>query len=275
MKQLIFAGLLSLLFPKSVTAQTFQEVNYTPEKTQFALFAPNDAKRVTLRIYEEGQGGKAVKTVKMKRTADEQWTTTVRGDLMGKFYTFDVGLGECPGVFAKAVGVNGKRGAIISLRPVTKSPADLVIYEMHHRDFSIARSDARYKGKFLALTEPWAISHLKELGVNAVHILPSYDYGSIDETRLSDNKYNWGYDPVNYNVPEGGYSTDPYRPDVRIREFKQMVKALHDAGIRVILDVVYNSNFQRTTPTISIGLQIKDNTATAQAAAMRPPPTVL
>jgi pullulanase len=208
-----------------------------------------------------------VKTVKMKRTADEQWTTTVRGDLMGKFYTFDVGLGECPGVFAKAVGVNGKRGAIISLpatdpegwssdtRPVTKSPADLVIYEMHHRDFSIARSDARYKGKFLALTEPWAISHLKELGVNAVHILPSYDYGSIDETRLSDNKYNWGYDPVNYNVPEGGYSTDPYRPDVRIREFKQMVKALHDAGIRVILDVVYNhtydiehSNFQRTYP---------------------------
>ena len=267
MKQLIFAGLLSLLFPKSVTAQTFQEVNYTPEKTQFALFAPNDAKRVTLRIYEEGQGGKAVKTVKMKRTADEQWTTTVRGDLMGKFYTFDVGLGECPGGFAKAVGVNGKRGAIISLpatdpegwssdtRPVTKSPADLVIYEMHHRDFSIARSDARYKGKFLALTEPWAISHLKELGVNAVHILPSYDYGSIDETRLSDNKYNWGYDPVNYNVPEGGYSTDPYRPDVRIREFKQMVKALHDAGIRVILDVVYNhtydiehSNFQRTYP---------------------------
>ena len=267
MKQLIFAGLLSLLFPKSVTAQTFQEVNYTPEKTQFALFAPNDAKRVTLRIYEEGQGGKAVKTVKMKRTADEQWTTTVRGDLMGKFYTFDGGLGECPGVFAKAVGVNGKRGAIISLpatdpegwssdtRPVTKSPADLVIYEMHHRDFSIARSDARYKGKFLALTEPWAISHLKELGVNAVHILPSYDYGSIDETRLSDNKYNWGYDPVNYNVPEGGYSTDPYRPDVRIREFKQMVKALHDAGIRVILDVVYNhtydiehSNFQRTYP---------------------------
>ena len=267
MKQLIFAGLLSLLFPKSVTAQTFQEVNYTPEKTQFALFAPNDAKRVTLRIYEEGQGGKAVKTVKMKRTADEQWTTTVRGDLMGKFYTFDVGLGECPGVFAKAVGVNGKRGAIISLpatdpegwssdtRPVTKSPADLVIYEMHHRDFSIARSDAQYKGKFLALTEPWAISHLKELGVNAVHILPSYDYGSIDESRLSDNKYNWGYDPVNYNVPEGGYSTDPYRPDVRIREFKQMVKALHDAGIRVILDVVYNhtydiehSNFQRTYP---------------------------
>ena len=265
----MFATLLSFLFPKPAAAQDFHfnEVNYTPEKTQFVLFAPNDAKRVTLRLYRYGQGGKAVKTIKMQRTANEQWQADVRGNLMGQFYTFDVGLGECPGVFAKAVGVNGKRGAIVDLRatdpegwaqdrhPVTKSPADLVIYEMHHRDFSIARPDARYKGKFLALTEPWAISHLKELGVNAVHILPSYDYGSVDETRLSDNKYNWGYDPVNYNVPEGGYSTDPYAPEVRIREFKQMVKALHDAGIRVILDVVYNhtydiehSNFQRTYP---------------------------
>jgi pullulanase len=126
---------------------------------------------------------------------------------------------------------------------------------MHHRDFSIARPEAKHKGKFLALTEPWAISHLKQLGVNAVHILPSYDYGSVDETRLSENKYNWGYDPVNYNVPEGSYATDPYHPEARIREFKQMVQALHQAGIRVILDVVYNhtydiehSNFQRTYP---------------------------
>ena len=256
-----------MLLPKTVAAQTFKEVDYTPEKTVFSLFAPNDAKKVTVRIYKEGLGGKAVKTIKMNRTADEQWTATVKGDLMGKFYTFDVGRGECPGVFAKAVGVNGKRGAIIDMaktnpehwccdeHPVTKSPADLVIYEMHHRDFSIAREDAQYPGKFLALTEPWAIDHLKDLGVNAIHILPSYDYGSVDETRLSDNKYNWGYDPVNYNVPEGGYSTDPYQPEVRIREFKQMVKALHEAGIRVILDVVYNhtydiehSNFQRTYP---------------------------
>jgi pullulanase len=267
MKKLIFAGLLSLLFPHKVVAQLFQEVNYAPEKTQFTLFAPNDAKKVTLRIYEEGLSGKTLKTVSMKRTANEQWTATVKGDLMGKFYTFDMGRGECPGVFAKAVGVNGKRGAIVNLkatdpegwaqdqRPVCKSPADLVIYEMHHRDFSINRADAKYPGKFMALTEPWAISHLKELGVNAIHILPSYDYGSVDETRLSDNKYNWGYDPVNYNVPEGSYATDPYVPEVRIREFKQMVKALHDAGIRVILDVVYNhtydiehSNFQRTYP---------------------------
>ena len=265
--KLVFASILSMLLPQKVAAQPFQEVVYSPEKTVFTLFAPNDAKQVVVRIYDEGLGGKAKKSVKMKRIANEQWQTTVKGDLMGKFYTFDMGLGECPGVFAKAVGVNGKRGAIIDFsktdpegwnqdqHPVTKSPADLVIYEMHHRDFSINRKDAKYPGKFMALTEPWAISHLKELGVNAIHILPSYDYGSVDETRLSDNKYNWGYDPVNYNVPEGGYSTDPYKPEVRIREFKQMVKALHEAGIRVILDVVYNhtydiehSNFQRTYP---------------------------
>ena len=267
MKKLLFARLVSLLLPKTMAAQAFQEVSYTPQQTQFSLFAPNDAKKVTVRIYNQGKDGKAVKTVKMSRTGNEQWQATVKGDLMGKFYTFDIGKGECPGVFAKAVGVNGKRGAIIDMantnprgwdsdsRPVMKSPADLVVYEMHHRDFSIAREDAQYKGKFLALTEPWAIDHLRELGVNAIHILPSYDYGSVDETRLDTPQYNWGYDPVNYNVPEGGYSTDPYNPEVRIREFKEMVKALHDADIRVILDVVYNhtydierSNFQRTYP---------------------------
>ena len=246
---------------------SFKEVTYAPEATTFRLFAPNNAKKVVVRIYNQGKDGKAVKTVKMTRTGNEQWQATVQGDLMGKFYTFDMGKGECPGVFAKAVGVNGKRGAIINMantnpqgwdndcRPVMKSPVDLVVYEMHHRDFSIAREDARYKGKFLALTEPWAIEHLKTLGVNAIHILPSYDYGSVDETRLDTPQYNWGYDPVNYNVPEGGYSTDPYQPEVRVREFKQMVQALHKAGIRVILDVVYNhtydiehSNFQRTYP---------------------------
>ena len=268
MKKLILAILLTMA-TTSIQAQDFKfnEVAYTPSQTTFTLFAPNDAKKVVVRIYQDGAGGKAQKTIKMQRSGHELWQATVKGDLMGKFYTFDVGLGECPGVFAKAVGVNGKRGAIIDMsktnpahwccdaHPVVKSPADLVIYEMHHRDFSIARPDAKYPGKFLALSEPWAIEHLKALGVNAIHILPSYDYGSVDETRLSDNKYNWGYDPVNYNVPEGGYSTDPYKPEVRIREFKQMVKTLHDAGIRVILDVVYNhtydiehSNFQRTYP---------------------------
>ena len=249
-----------------MTAQQFNEVQYTPEKTTFTLFAPQQAKSVKVRLYKEGQGGKALKTIKMVYQ-NGRWRAEVKGDMKGRFYTFDMGRGECPGVFAKAVGVNGQRGAIITLgntdpenwhndqRPVTKSPADLVVYELHHRDFSIARPEAKHPGKFLALTEPWAIEHLKALGVNAIHILPSYDYGSVDETRLNQPQYNWGYDPVNYNVPEGSYSTDPYRPEVRIREFKQMVQALHKAGIRVILDVVYNhtydiehSNFQRTYP---------------------------
>ena len=262
--------LLSLFMLISVAASaqdfSFNEMTYSPEATTFRLFAPATAKRVVVRIYKNGIGGKALQSVKMQY-AGGLWTATVKGDLMGRFYTFDIGRGECPGVFAKAVGVNGQRGAIIHAgqtspdawdadrRPVVKSPADLIVYELHHRDFSIARPDAKYPGKFLALTEPWAINHLKQLGVNAVHILPSYDYGSVDETRLSDNKYNWGYDPVNYNVPEGGYSTDPYNPVARILEFKQMVQALHQAGIAVILDVVYNhtydiehSNFQRTYP---------------------------
>ncbi len=267
MKKIVLC-LLFVTMQTLVTAHDFRfdEMTYSPEKTVFRLFAPTDAKGVKVRIYKDGMGGKALKTVEMK-LQDSLWIAEIQGDLRGRFYTFDMGRGECPGVFAKAVGVNGKRAAIITMsdtnpegwtadqRPVCKSPADLVIYEMHHRDFSIARPDAQYPGKFLALTEPWAIDHLKSLGVNAIHILPSYDYGSVDETRLADNKYNWGYDPVNYNVPEGGYSTDPYRPDIRIREFKQMVHALHKAGIRVILDVVYNhtydidhSNFQRTYP---------------------------
>ncbi|MCR4583284.1 MAG: type I pullulanase [Prevotella sp.] len=271
MKKLLIAGLLSVLLPGAAAAQNFmfREMVYSPEKTTFNLFAPSSARRVTLRLYNSGEEGKGrpVKTVRMKSAGKDLWTADVKGDLMGKFYTFDTGYGETPGVFAKAVGVNGRRAAIIDMeqtnpeqwtsdqRPVTKCPADLVVYELHHRDFSIARSNAQYPGKFLALTEPWAISHLKALGVNAVHILPSYDYGSVDETRLAEPQYNWGYDPVNYNVPEGSYSTDPYSPSARIGEFKQMVQALHQAGIRVILDVVYNhtydiahSNFQRTYP---------------------------
>ena len=267
MRRILFAILLAMT-TVITNAQSFDfnEVECRPEATTFQLFAPVSARRVIVRIYNDGIGGKPVKTVKMKLVGDV-WQATVKGNLLGKYYTFDMGKGECPGVFAKAVGVNGQRGAIVNLvktdpddwccdaHPVIKSPADLVVYEMHHRDFSIARQDAKYPGKFLALTEPWAIDHLKALGVNAVHILPSYDYGSVDETRLNMPQYNWGYDPVNYNVPEGGYSTDPYDPTCRIREFKQMVQALHKAGIAIILDVVYNhtydidhSNFQRTYP---------------------------
>ena len=244
----------------SIQAQDFKfdEMSYSPEQTVFKLFAPNNAK-CTVKV------GK--KKVKMTKAGDCLWTATVKGDLKGQPYVFNTGHGDTPGVFAKAVGTNGKEAYILDLattnpvgwesdqRPVVKSPVDLIVYEMHHRDFSIARPDAKYPGKFLALTEPWAIKHLKDLGINAVHILPSYDYGSVDESRLNEPQYNWGYDPVNYNVPEGGYSTDPSKPEVRIREFKQMVQALHKAGIRVILDVVYNhtynidnSNFQKTYP---------------------------
>ena len=263
----ILTGLLAAMLPAG-GAQTFNEADYTPEQTTFRLFAPDNAKTVKLRIYKAGHKGRPERTVTMERTAADTWTATVTGNLMGRFYTFDTGRGECAGIFAKAVGVNGQRAAIIDMdktdpagwnddrRPVVKSPADLVIYEMHHRDYSIdASSGIANGGKFLALTDPKAITHLKELGVNAVHILPSFDYASVDETRLSTPQYNWGYDPVNYNVPDGSYSTDPYKPETRIREFKQMVQALHKAGIRVILDVVYNhtfnidgSNFQRTYP---------------------------
>lgn len=280
----ISLSLMLSAIPQLLMAQdTFGEMIYTKVKTLFKLNAPTTVnldgmtgattqidkkKQVEIHIYEDGQGGKAIKTIKMKASGENRWEATVKGDLKGKFYTFDIGKGETPGVFAKAVGVNGMRGAIVDMaetnpqgwendqRPVIQSPADLVIYEMHWRDFSIdVSSGLKNKGKFLALTEPKAIEHLKSLGVNAVHILPSFDYASVDETKLDTPQYNWGYDPKNYNVPEGSYSTDPYNPVTRIKEFKQMVQALHKAGIRVILDVVYNhtfnidhSNFQLTYP---------------------------
>lgn len=280
----ISLSLMLSAIPQLLMAQdTFGEMIYTKVKTLFKLNAPTTVnldgmtgattqidkkKQVEIHIYEDGMGGKAIKTIKMKASGENRWEATVKGDLKGKFYTFDIGKGETPGVFAKAVGVNGMRGAIVDMaetnpqgwendqRPVIQSPADLVIYEMHWRDFSIdVSSGLKNKGKFLALTEPKAIEHLKNLGVNAVHILPSFDYASVDETKLDTPQYNWGYDPKNYNVPEGSYSTDPYNPVTRIKEFKQMVQALHKAGIRVILDVVYNhtfnidhSNFQLTYP---------------------------
>lgn len=285
LKSIILTAIAAVGLGHKAEAQNlFDEMVYNVKQTVFHLNSPTRAsiqsdqmpkaakQQVIIRLYNEGLGGKPFKTVKMKKDGENRWKAVVKGDLKGKFYTFDCGLGETPGVFAKAVGVNGQRGAIVQnsnssgyhvylegwendTQLQTKSPADLVIYEMHHRDFSIARPDAKHPGKFLALTEPWAINHLKKLGVNAVHILPSFDFGSVDETKLDKPQYNWGYDPVNYNVPEGGYSTDPYNPATRIVEFKQMVQALHKAGIRVILDVVYNhtfnldhSNFQKTWP---------------------------
>lgn len=281
-KQLIALCFALLGVQKMAAQKTFDEMVYSKNQTIFNLNAPTtkdglagiDKQRkvnkpsVKLRIYNDGIGGKTVKTVKMKRNGQDRWTASVKGDLKGKYYTFDISRGETPGVFAKAVGVNGQRGAVVDLsdtnpvgwaqdnRVPTQSTHDIIIYEMHHRDFSIdASSGLQYKGKFLALTEPKAIKHLKSLGITAVHVLPSFDYASVDETHLDENKYNWGYDPLNFNVPEGSYSTNPYEPTARIREFKQMVQALHKAGIRVFLDVVYNhtfdmdgSGFQRTYP---------------------------
>ena len=266
LKYSIFTLMTTFLLALTVQAQSvFNEVSYSPKQTTFKLNAP---KKPTLRIYEAGRGGNAIKKIKMKQTAENVWEATVSGDLKGKFYTFDIGRGETPGVFAKAVGINGHRGAIIDMqttnpsgwnsdhRLALKSPADLIIYEMHHRDFSIDPSSGLVnKGKFLALTEQKAIRHLKELGINAVHILPSFDFASIDEANTTTPQYNWGYDPQNYNVPEGSYSFDAEQPTRRILEFKQMVQALHKAGIRIILDVVYNhtfdikgGNFDRTFP---------------------------
>jgi len=266
-----------------VKSGSVQEVVYSPAQTQFSLWSPN-ADSVRLNLYEAGEGGQPLFSQLLKRQKDGSWSGVVKGDWSGKFYTFLVSdqnliyeQEETPGIFAVAVGVNGRRGAIIDMRatdpegwsndhrPAMDKTADAIIYELHHRDFSIDPSSGiEHRGKFLALTEhgthspeglTTGIDHLIELGVTHVQILPSYDYGSIDETRLSDNRYNWGYDPVNYNVPEGGYSSDPYDPASRIREFKQMVQALHEAGIRVILDVVYNhtydvahSNFTQTVP---------------------------
>lgn len=257
------------------------EMVYTPKSTNFMLWAPT-AEAVKVNIFDEGLDSKVVNSVKMRRGDNGQWMAEIDEDLNGKFYTFNVcidgkWLDDTPGVMAKAVGVNGKRAAILDLnstdpegwendkRPELKSFNDIILYEMHHRDFSLdSLSGINNKGKFLALTEEGTrniygqttgIDHLKELGITHVHILPSYDYASVDETKLDTPQYNWGYDPQNYNVPDGSYSTDPYKPEVRIREFKQMVQSLHRAGIRVIMDVVYNhtfntehSNFELTVP---------------------------
>lgn len=249
--------------------------------THFTLWSPK-ADAAEVKIYDTDRNTQAVRTLAMKRGDNGTWRASVPEKLYGKFYTFAVTvngkkLDETPGIWAKAVGTNGHRAAIIDMAatnpqgwdkdrgPKLDNITDAVLYEMHHRDFSIDPSSGIvHKGKFLALTEPdtkspqgrsTGIDHLKELGVTHVHILPSYDYNSVDEANLPSNQYNWGYDPYNYNAPEGSYSTDPANPSVRIREMKEMVKALHDAGIGVVMDVVYNhtadndaSNFSLTAP---------------------------
>ena len=235
------------------------ECLYSPAKTQFAFWS-NVAEQMEVLIYDEANSDLG-ETVALKKGENDFWTASVKGDLAGKYYTvrsFQNGewTPEAPGIFAKAVSINGKRAAIIDLkatnpedfdkdvRPAMPDPTDIVVYETHLRDFTMSpNSGIEHKGKFLALTEEAPLKYLRELGITHLQILPMFDYGSIDETTLDQNRYNWGYDPVNYNAPDGGYSTNPYDPACRIREAKQMIQALHKAGIRVIMDVVYNHTY--------------------------------
>lgn len=242
------------------------ELTYSAQSSKFRVWTPT-ATKVKILLYDNGNEGGAYKTLDMSRSEKGTWTLKVNEDLKGKFYTFQIKIGEkwleeTPGMWVKATGVNGKRAAIINfadtnpadwendVRPPLKNFTDIMLYEVHMRDFSMAsNSGMKHKGKFLAFTErgtknsfgeATGIDHLKELGITHVHLLPVFDFASVDETKLNENKYNWGYDPVNYNVPEGSYSTNPYNPVTRIREFKQMIQSLHQSGIRVIMDVVYN-----------------------------------
>jgi len=252
--------------------------------TTFSLWAPEaDSVRINLyKPYKNGREGALVDVASMTPSDDGTWQYHASKRLENYGYTFQTcysGKWQKPtvGIFAKAVGINGHRAYAVNMRDTDPQgwtadapqghlrPDQTVIYEMHHRDFSADESSGmRYKGKYLALTEtgtrnkeglPTGIDHLKQLGVTHIHLLPSFDYASVDESKRNSKQYNWGYDPQNYNVPEGSYSTDPADPECRIREFKRMVKSLHDNGFRVVLDVVYNhtfdvenSNFQLTAP---------------------------
>ncbi|WP_244834032.1 type I pullulanase [Clostridium sp. BJN0001] len=244
---------------------------YTPEKTDFVLWAPV-AESVYLNLY--GTNGKtykcpAEKKIEMKKEDNGIWKASVDGDLDGCYYNYIVKNNgkenEVTDPYAKAVGVNGKRSMVVNLeetnpegwnedkRPELKNPTDATIYEMHIRDFSIDENSGvsiEYRGKYEGVWQKsntvsgtdikTGIDHLKELGINTVQIMPSFDFRSIDETKDDNSQYNWGYDPQNYSVPEGSYSMNPYDGKMRITEFKEMVKELHKNGIKVIMDVVYN-----------------------------------
>ena len=241
---------------------------YTPEKTAFRVWAPT-ADTVTLNLYGSGTPGTDDLVEQLPMTADVNgtWIAEKEGDLNGTYYTYLVSVGgnenEACDPYARTTGVNGKRAMILDLASTnpdgwendTNPNAgmaynDAVIYELHVRDLSSDESSGiQNAGKFLGLTEtgtttasgiPTGLDHMKDLGITHVHLLPVYDYASVDETQSDKPQFNWGYDPENYNVPEGSYSTDPYNGDVRVAEMKQMVKALHDNQISVIMDVVYN-----------------------------------
>lgn len=253
------------------------------DKTQFKVWAP-ESTAVFLNLYQEGEGNNLIECLPLEKQEKGVWAITVHKNLDGVFYTYTF---ECNGqrsetidIYAKACGINGDRGAVVDFKttnpknwdntknPVCKSPCDAVIYETNVRDFSIDPTSGvseENRGRFLAFTEngtsyngtPTCLSHLKSLGITHVHLLPVFDFATIDERiPITENKnYNWGYDPKNYNCLEGSYSTNAYDPKVRIREFKELVKSLHDNNIGVIMDVVYNhtyesdkSSFHKTFP---------------------------
>ena len=294
MKQTLFLlSFLMLINCQSPTAvyQNYDEypvyegtdlgLTYSAEKSVFKLWSP-PASEVKLNFYDAGHEGKQKQITSMKQGESGVWTAEFKEDLLGVFYTFQVKINgvwymEVPDPYAKAVGVNGKRAQVVDLESTNPTGweqdkladfdhfTDIILYELHFRDLSVSpNSGIQNKGKYLGLTElgtkspegeATGLDHIKDLGVTHIHILPSYDHYSIDELRLDKAQFNWGYDPQNYNVPEGSYATDPFDGATRIREFKQMVKTLHDNGLSVVLDVVYNhtgmtveSNFNQLVP---------------------------
>ena len=242
---------------------------YAPASTAFRVWAPT-AQSVDLLLFQTGHQPEAPRVVPMARGAKGTWTATVKGDLRNHYYRYRlVHPGQTAPVeavdpYAVATGANGQRAMILDLRdtdpknwardakPPFAHPVDAIIYELHVRDFTIhSSSGSRFPGAYLGVAErgtkgPGGIrtgaDHLRELGVNHVHLLPVADYGGVDETKKG-RQYTWGYNPENYNVPEGSYATDPFDGRIRVREFKQMVQGLHKAGLRVVLDVVYNHTF--------------------------------
>ena len=271
---------LKLTLPDYFSSKEFEDeftytgndlgVTITEGSTFFRVWAPT-AMKIELNLYAEGNGGTAESVVEMNKAEKGTWTLTANGDLTGKYYTYTAYFDgkvnkDIVDPYARTTGVNGQRGMIADVNKIapegwsddsrkTYPVNDLEIYELHVRDFSIAANSGisdENKGKYLAFTEkgtktsdgvPTGIDHLVDLGVTSVHLLPVYDYGSVDESKLDKPQFNWGYDPVNYNTPEGSYSTDPYHGEVRVKEFKQMVQALHNEGIGVIMDVVYNHTY--------------------------------
>ena len=264
----------------SIPQAPLEECVYKGDNTEFSVWAPT-AEAAQVKLYHSASDTLAFASLDMKLGNDGLWKVTVNEDVKGAFYTFQVKhagewLQETAGIAAKAVSVNGWRGAVIDWAETNPEgwaedkspevkPSDIIVYEMHHRDFSIHQtSGISNRGKYLALAEQGTknpdglatgIDHLKELGVTYVQLLPSTDFITVDEAHLENNQYNWGYDPFNYNAVEGSYSTDPFNPVTRIKEFKQMIQSLHAAGFRVILDVVYNhttdaskTGFERTMP---------------------------